>query len=123
VATGRSDFANQVNNSLVFPGIFRGTLDVQAKTITDEMCLAAAGALARVAADKGLKTDYILPTMEEWEVFPQEAAAVATKAVELGIARLPLTYDQAYQQAAAVIKKSRDLTQLMMESGFIEAAD
>jgi malate dehydrogenase (oxaloacetate-decarboxylating) len=120
VATGRSDFPNQVNNSLVFPGIFRGTLDVQARTIADEMCLAAAQALAGMAAAKGLKADYILPTMEEWEVFPHEAAAVATKAVELGIARRPLTYDEAYQQAATIIKKSRDLTQLMMEEGFIE---
>ena len=120
VATGRSDFANQVNNSLVFPGVFRGTLDVQARTITDEMCLAAAGTLAEMAQAKGLSADYILPTMAEWEVFPQEAAAVASKAVELGIARRPLTYEEAYQQAVKIIKKSRDLTQLMMDEGFIE---
>ena len=120
VATGRSDFANQVNNSLVFPGIFRGALDVQARTITDEMCLAAAGALAEMAAGRGLTADYILPTMAEWEVFPQEAAAVANKAVELGLARRPLSYEEAYQQAAKIIKQSRDLTQLMMETGFID---
>jgi malate dehydrogenase (oxaloacetate-decarboxylating) len=120
VATGRSDFANQVNNSLVFPGIFRGTLDVQARTITDEMCLAAAGALAKMATVQGLTADHILPTMAEWEVFPQEAAAVASKAVELGLARRPLTYEQAYQQATKIIKQSRDLTQLMMETGFID---
>jgi malate dehydrogenase (oxaloacetate-decarboxylating) len=91
VATGRSDFPNQVNNSLGFPGIFRGTLDVQARTITDEMCIAAAHALADMAAKKGLTPDYILPNMDEWEVFPREAAAVATKAQEQGIARLSLT--------------------------------
>ena len=53
VATGRSDFPNQVNNSLGFPGIFRGTLDVRAKTITDEMCIAAAEELAKVAEEQG----------------------------------------------------------------------
>ncbi len=88
VATGRSDFPNQVNNSLGFPGLFRGTLDVRAKTITDEMCMAAAHALADMAAAKGLNPDYILPTMDEWDVFPREAAAVAAKAVEQGIARM-----------------------------------
>ncbi len=68
VATGRSDFPNQVNNSLGFPGIFRGALDVRAKTITDEMCIAAAEALAAAAPDNGLNPECILPTMIEWEV-------------------------------------------------------
>ena len=88
VATGRSDFPNQVNNSLGFPGIFRGTLDVRAKTITDEMCIAAALELAKVAEDHGLSEDYIIPTMDEWEVFPREAVAVAMKAIEQGVARI-----------------------------------
>jgi malate dehydrogenase (oxaloacetate-decarboxylating) len=123
VATGRSDFPNQVNNSLGFPGIFRGTLDVHAKTITDEMCLAAAHALAAMAVEKGLTSDYILPTMEEWEVFPRVAAAVAVKAVEQGIARLPLTYQEAYNSASEIITNARNLTQLMMEKGFIPQAD
>lgn len=123
VATGRSDFPNQVNNSLGFPGIFRGTLDVRAKTITDEMCLAAAHALADIAAVKGLNPDYILPTMDEWEVFPREAAAVAAKAVEQGIAHKPMTYDEEYQHASAIIKNARDLTRTMMEEGFIEMTD
>ncbi|MCD4657024.1 MAG: NADP-dependent malic enzyme, partial [Planctomycetes bacterium] len=74
VATGRSDFPNQINNSLGFPGIFRGTLDVMATTITDEMCIAAAVELAKVAEDKGLNPEYIIPSMQEWEVFPREAA-------------------------------------------------
>ncbi|MCK4908938.1 MAG: NADP-dependent malic enzyme, partial [Planctomycetes bacterium] len=76
VATGRSDFPNQVNNSLGFPGIFRGVLDVGASTITDEMAIAAAHELAKCAEDKGLTDDYITPGMDEWEVFPREAAAV-----------------------------------------------
>jgi malate dehydrogenase (oxaloacetate-decarboxylating) len=123
VATGRSDFPNQVNNSLGFPGIFRGTLDVRAKTITDEMCLAAAHALADMAVEKGLNPDYILPTMDEFDVFSREAAAVATKAVEQGLARKPLTYEEEYEHASSIIKNSRAMTQLMMEEGFIEEAD
>ncbi|NLE75551.1 MAG: NADP-dependent malic enzyme, partial [Chloroflexi bacterium] len=87
VATGRSDFPNQVNNSLGFPAIFRGALDVAARTITDEMCIAAAEELALYAEEKGLSEDYILPTMDEWEVFPREAAAVGLKAIEQGVAR------------------------------------
>src|SRR5947208_6522883 len=69
IATGRSDFPNQVNNSLGFPGIFRGTLDVRARTITDEMCIAAARELALVAEEKGLDEEHIVPTMEEIDVF------------------------------------------------------
>ncbi len=119
VATGRSDFPNQVNNSLGFPGIFRGALDVRASTITDEMCIAAALALADMAAEKGLSPEYLLPTMDEWDVFPREAAAVAVKAVEQGLARVPRTYDEEYHHAAAIIKRSRDLTGMMMEKDFI----
>ena len=122
VATGRSDFPNQVNNSLGFPAIFRGTLDVRAKTITDEMCLAAALELARCAEDRGLSRDYIIPTMEEWEVYPREAAAVGTKAIEQGVARLPLTWDELYKNAEAMITRSRETTRLLMENGIIPRA-
>jgi malate dehydrogenase (oxaloacetate-decarboxylating) len=123
VATGRSDFPNQVNNSLGFPGIFRGTLDVHARTITDEMCIAAAHALADMAAEKGLNPDYILPNMDEWEVFPREAVAVAMKAQEQGVARKPVTSKQEFEQAAAIILRARNLTKRMMEEGFIPASD
>lgn len=123
VATGRSDFPNQVNNSLGFPGIFRGTLDVRAKTISDEMCLAAAHALADMAVEKGLTPDYILPTMDEWEVFPREAAAVAVKAVEQGLAQLPTTYDDEFTRAAAIIRRARNITRHMMAEGFIEETE
>ena len=91
VATGRSDFPNQVNNSIGFPAIFRGTLDVMARTITDEMCIAAAVELAKCAEDKGISETYLLPTMDEMEVFPREAVAVAKKAMEQGVARLKLS--------------------------------
>jgi malate dehydrogenase (oxaloacetate-decarboxylating) len=118
VATGRSDFPNQVNNSLGFPGIFRGTLDVRARTITDEMCFAAAKAMADHVGDK-LAADFILPNMDDWEVFPREAAAVAMKAVEQGLARIETTYEQEFQLATRIIKRSRDMTTRMMEEGFI----
>jgi malate dehydrogenase (oxaloacetate-decarboxylating) len=121
VATGRSDFPNQVNNSLGFPGIFRGTLDVRARTITDEMCFAAAHALADHVGDR-LAPDFILPNMDDWEVFPREAAAVGTKAVEQGLARKELSYDELLAHARHIIKRSRDLTRHMMEEGFIADA-
>lgn len=123
VATGRSDFPNQVNNSLGFPGIFRGTLDVRATTITDSMCFAAANALADMAVEQGLSPEHILPTMDDWQVFPREAAAVAAKAVEEGIARNPLTYEEELKNAEEIIRRSRDLTVMMMDEGFIAEAD
>jgi len=118
VATGRSDFPNQVNNSLGFPGIFRGTLDVRAKTITDEMCFAAAQAMANHVGDR-LAPDFILPNMDDWEVFPKEAASVAMKAIEQGLARIECSYEDEFQHASKIIKRSRDMTKRMMEEGFI----
>jgi malate dehydrogenase (oxaloacetate-decarboxylating) len=123
MATGRSDFPNQVNNSLGFPGIFRGTLDVRATTITDPMCKAAADELAKLAVEQGLTPDRILPTMDDWQVFPREAAAVAAKAVEEGVARKPLTYEEELANAEKIIRRSRDLTTSMMAEGFISDAE
>jgi malate dehydrogenase (oxaloacetate-decarboxylating) len=120
VATGRSDFPNQVNNSLGFPGIFRGTLDVAAKTITDEMCIAAANELAQLAADNGLHDNYIIPSMDDWEVFPREAAAVGIKAIEQGVARKVLSREELYRMASERIARARSLTRTMMDTGFIE---
>ena len=122
VATGRSDFPNQVNNSLGFPGIFRGALDVRAKTITDEMCIEAARELARCAEEKGLREDYILPTMDEWEVFPREAVAVGMKAIEQGIARQVLSKDELYKKASSIIKRARDEVKILMEEKIIPPA-
>ncbi|MCP4418100.1 MAG: NADP-dependent malic enzyme [Chloroflexi bacterium] len=121
VATGRSDFPNQVNNSLGFPGIFRGALDVRAKTITDEMCYAAATALADHIGDR-LDDEHLLPIMEDWEVFPREAAAVGMKAQEQGVARLTKSYDELYEHAVQIISRSRNMTKTMMEDGFIAEA-
>jgi malate dehydrogenase (oxaloacetate-decarboxylating) len=120
VATGRSDFPNQVNNSVGFPAIFRGTLDVMATTITDEMCIAAAVELAKCAEDKGLHEDYLLPTMDEWEVFPREAVAVAKKAMEQGVAKLKFSEKELFQMAEFKIKRARDEVAILMEKGIIE---
>ena len=119
VATGRSDFPNQVNNSISFPAIFRGALDVKARTITDEMCIAAAYELAKCAEDRGISEDYIIPTMGEWEVFIREAVAVGMKAIEQGVAREKLSRDQLTKRAEKIIKEARETTALLMKSGLI----
>jgi len=120
IATGRSDFPNQINNSLGFPGIFRGTLDVRAETITDEMCISAAFELAKTAEDEGLTDEYIVPTMDSWEVFPREAVAVGMKAVSQGIARIKPSRQDLYDTAMNMIKKARNQTKTMMDKGFIK---
>ncbi|MDW7739525.1 MAG: NADP-dependent malic enzyme [Bacillota bacterium] len=119
VSTGRSDFPNQVNNSLGFPAIFRGVLDVQATTITDSMCIAAAEELAACAPDGGMNPEKILPTMDMWEIFPRVATATAMKAIEEGVARVKLSREEIYKNAEAIIKRSQDLTKAMMDQGFI----
>lgn len=119
VATGRSDFPNQVNNSLCFPGIFRGALDVRAKTITDEMCFAAADALVAHMGDS-LGPENLLPTMEDWRVFPEIAASVGLKAQEQGVARVTRSRQELYSMAEKIISRSRRVTQVMMEEGLIE---
>jgi len=123
VATGRSDFPNQVNNSLGFPGIFRGALDVRAKTITDEMCIAAATEMAQVAADRGIHEEYIIPNMDEWTVFPREAVAVGSKAIEQGVARKSFPADERYKLAEATIRQARAEVKMMMKEGFIADPD
>ncbi len=119
VATGRSDFPNQVNNSLGFPGIFRGVLDVKAKTVTDDMCIAAAQELANYAQERGISEKDILPRMDEWEVFPREAVACALKSIEQGVARVKLSKKELYERASAIIQNARQSTELLMKHGLI----
>jgi malate dehydrogenase (oxaloacetate-decarboxylating) len=122
VATGRSDFPNQLNNSLGFPAIFRGTLDVRARTITDGMGIAAAFELAKAAQERGISASSILPGMDEWEVYPRVATATAMKAQEEGVARLAKSAEQVYQEARAVIQRARDATHVLMREGVIPPA-
>lgn len=88
MATGRSDFPNQINNVLAFPGIFRGALDVRAKDINDEMKLAAAYAIANIITDDVRTPEYIIPNSFNKDVTPAVAAAVAKAARDTGVARL-----------------------------------
>jgi malate dehydrogenase (oxaloacetate-decarboxylating) len=87
IATGRSDYPNQINNVLAFPGVFRGALDVRASAITPEMELAAAHAIAHVIPDDELSADYIVPSVFDRTVAPAVARAVADAAVATGVAR------------------------------------
>jgi malate dehydrogenase (oxaloacetate-decarboxylating) len=119
VATGRSDFPNQINNSLGFPGIFRGTLDVRASTITDSMCITAAESIAKVAEDKGLHEEYIVPPMGEIEVFINEAVEVAVKAMDEGIARQKRSRSDLYEHAKGLIERAHNETKYLMKEGFI----
>lgn len=88
IATGRSDFPNQVNNVLAFPGIFRGTFDVRAKDINEEMKMAAAKAIAGLISDDELAPDYIIPKAFDKRVGPAVAKAVAEAAIKSGVARI-----------------------------------
>ena len=88
IATGRSDFPNQINNVLAFPGIFRGAFDVRARDINEEMKMAAAGALAGLISDSELSADYIIPKAFDKRVGPAVAAAVAQAARDSGVARV-----------------------------------
>ncbi len=88
VGTGRSDFPNQINNVLAFPGIFRGALDVRAKDINDEMKVAAAYAIADLIDEKDLNADYIIPNPFDKRVAPAVAKAVAEAAKKTGVARI-----------------------------------
>ena len=93
MATGRSDYPNQINNVLAFPGVFRGALDVRASAINEEMKLAAAQAIAGVVGEDELHADYIIPSVFNREVVKVVAAAVARAAEHSGVARRPATAD------------------------------
>ncbi|HHN93685.1 MAG TPA: NADP-dependent malic enzyme [Anaerolineae bacterium] len=119
IGTGRSDFPNQINNSLGFPAIFRGVLDVRATTISDEMAIAAARELARFAEERGLDPENIVPKMSDWEVFPREAAAVGMQAQEQGLARVSISYDDLLSRARDIIRQSQEMTRFLMEKELI----
>jgi malate dehydrogenase (oxaloacetate-decarboxylating) len=119
VATGRGDFPNQVNNSLCFPGIFRGALDVRSRTITDGMAMAAARELARFAEQRGIHAEDLVPRMDEWEVYPRLAVATALQSQEEGVARLSKTAEELHQNAVKVIRDAQAATELLIKQGLI----
>jgi len=119
VATGRSDFPNQINNSLVFPGVFRGLLDVRATKITDEMCIAAATELAKIAEENDITPEYIIPKMDEWEIYPREAVTVGIKAINQGFAKQKLSWQELVHKSYSTINKARNETLMLMKKGFI----
>ncbi|MEA3442103.1 MAG: NADP-dependent malic enzyme [Chloroflexota bacterium] len=119
VGTGRSDFPNQVNNSVGFPAIFRGVLDVQARTITNEMCIAAAEALAKYAQERGINDDDIVARMDEREAYVREAVAVGMKAQEQGIALLKVGADELRCKAENMIASAQAQSTALVEAGLI----
>lgn len=119
VATGRSDFPNQVNNSLLFPAIFRGALDVRAKTITDTMVIAAATELAAFAEEREFSPKHILPTMVDWRVYPRVAVAVGYTAQKEGLARKHLSRKELLATATEKIAHVRKTMKVLMENGII----
>ncbi len=119
VATGRGDFPNQVNNSLCFPAVFRGVLDVRATAITDAMAIAAAREVAAVARERGLSAQRIVPRMDDPELYPRVAAAVGLAAQAEGVARLSLTRDQLLARATQAIGAARAATDALMRAGVV----
>jgi malate dehydrogenase (oxaloacetate-decarboxylating) len=119
VATGRGDFPNQVNNSVCFPGLLKGALLVRARKITDGMAIRCAHSIADFAAKRGITKDDITAKMDETEVFAIQAADVAVKAIEEGVARVKLGWQEAYDRALADIAAARQLTADLMKSGHI----
>jgi malate dehydrogenase (oxaloacetate-decarboxylating) len=83
------------------------------------MAIAAAVELARCAEERGLDEDHLLPTMDDWEVFPREAAAVGTKAMEQGVARLSIPRDELLSNAKQIIQQAQEMTRLMMDKALI----
>lgn len=121
IATGRSDFPNQVNNSLLFPSIIRGVLDVRSKSVPDEAIISAAEALAKFTEDnRVLSTEHILPTMMDWELFPVIASAVGEKCVNLGISRIKPARDEIYERSQRIISESRKMITILQKSNIIE---
>ncbi len=120
VATGRGDFPNQVNNSVCFPGLLKGALLVRARKVTDGMAIRCSHSIADFAEKRGISENDITARMDESEVFAIQAADVAMKAIEEGVARVIMTWDEVYNRAKADIAASRKLTEDLMRLGHIK---
>ena len=117
VATGRGDFPNQVNNSLVFPGVFRGVLDARAKGVNFDIMVAASYEIANFV--KNPDEDNIVPTMDDWELYPSVASAVASKTVEMGLARKTNSREGFYKTAQELIEFNRNMFLKLMDEKLI----
>ena len=122
VATGRSDFPNQVNNSIGFPAIFRGVLDVRAKTISDEMCVVAAHSLAKYAEEQGLSDEYIVPTMGESESFVCVAVDIGMEAQKEGLSGLTISREDLRKKVEESINNANKLHDSLVTTGCIAPA-
>ena len=122
VGTGRSDFPNQVNNSIGFPAIFRGVLDVGAKTITDEMCIVAAESLAKFAEERGINEDDICPRMDEQEAYIREAVDIGMEAQKEGIAAITISRKGLRKKVEPMIKNAKEQADALVKAGLIAPA-
>jgi malate dehydrogenase (oxaloacetate-decarboxylating) len=120
VGTGRSDFPNQVNNSVCFPGLLKGTLLCRASKISDGMAIRAAHSIAAFAERGGIHPERVMPSMDEEGVFYEQAADVAEQAAAEGLARVKVSHEEVRLRAKADIEESRALTRRLMEEGFIK---
>ncbi|MDR2807464.1 MAG: NADP-dependent malic enzyme [Spirochaetaceae bacterium] len=118
VATGRGDFPNQVNNSVCFPGILKGALLVRSRKITDRMAIRCAHSIADFSRRRGINPDNIIARMDETDVFASEAADVGIQAIEEGVARLKLSWDELYQKAHSDAQAARALTTDLSRLGY-----
>ena len=114
VGTGRSDFPNQINNSLGFPGLFRGILDVRASRITDSICIKVAHAIADFGLNK-LDENHIIPAMDDYELFEKEALVAAQAAVSEGLNRLDISEEELKNKIHHNLAVSRDFFELYNE--------
>lgn len=119
VATGRGDFPNQVNNSICFPSILKGTLLVSSRKITDRMAIRAAHSIAEYAEKKGISADCIMPTMMDSDLFPHVASDVAVQAIQDGVARKQRTADEVYAIAKQDIEEAHAIVKHFEEHGII----
>lgn len=119
VATGRGDFPNQVNNSVCFPAILKGTLLVSASKITDSMAICAAHSIADYAERQGITSERIMPTMMDTDMFPIVAADVAMQAIKDGVARKERTWEEVRDIATKDIDETHRLVEYFEKEGFI----
>jgi malate dehydrogenase (oxaloacetate-decarboxylating) len=120
VATGRGDFPNQVNNSLVFPAVFRGTLDARASSITQGMAMAAARELSAAAEEGGLSEDRIVPAMDDWQMYARVAAATAMQAQAEGVSTARRSWQEWFALARRRIERTRDAVRVLDRAGCLE---